>query len=1021
MGLDERHVVRTSVAVPDGSGLYRLGSGYVIATGLVLTAAHVLEPAEGTAAEKGQFAEIARMGADWEPATVAWVDPDRDIAVLSCPTLTAPAVVRWGRLVGSDPIEWGAAGFPVASVDPKFGRQVEHAFGRTSPITGREAGRLALSVESREAKGRDSPWAGLSGAAVFCAEFLVGVVTADSGNYAKSLVGQRAEDFCQASQLTELLGQALVLEGVSRSARGLPTFAATRMPWSRGWPIARRAGLPKQLSAIADLVAIAVQREWSYEAIYRQLDDPYAMSVKWSPADAELTTSWANIERLASTGSGWPVAAGPWARSPAELAGGDNDLVSVLNLVPTRRLVVTGAPGSGKTVLLVRLILDLLERRRPGEAVPVLLPLASWNPAKDDLNDWVERWLVTNIPALAQQLPDSPGLTRARAMLEAGLFLLILDGLDEMQTALRHQGIAKINEALLPGQAVVLATRTEAFSDAVRGSAKLAGAAGITLLQVDPDTIFDYLRDSAGSTFTADGWEAVRRAVKTDGQLPAAQALSTPLMAALARTVYNYSPGSSDASVDQPPTELLDQTHFPTANSITQHLFRAFVPAAYRVHPHPARRGKFSATKARRCLTFLAANMTRVGSGATDFEWWRLPGATPSMFASLTIGLFVAAIGTLGIPYPGLGIGLIASAVVVLLGRRLIAQGKQGLGAGLIGGIIGAQLSVLPAIAIFGTGHHYGELVKFLDGAVGFAFAVTPFKNFLIGLAASFSGFLVTALYEQSALFASTRNTIGWFSHLIDGVGLGIIIGLVVALNGRRVPARAPRWSFLGSSGGAGCGLILTTVVWLQDGPRPGITFGLILTIGGLLAGGLYGTADPTDLTKAADPMEVLRRDRRTFLTMLSLGIPFGTGVLLATAPARGSFSSILGGLGVGITDLVAAGLALAFLQSTWGYFMLARVWLWIAGDIPWHIMDFLMDAHEKRGVLRRVGSVYQFRHFDLQRYLADRKVEPEEVRASLLLGLTVAIDSAGRTSCASRKCKTRIQLTLRLTFIHGL
>jgi predicted NACHT family NTPase len=56
----------------------------------------------------------------------------------------------------------------------------------------------------------------------------------------------------------------------------------------------------------------------------------------------------------------------------------------VCERVPTRRLLVLGEPGAGKTILLARGILELLKRRAPGESVPVLLPLASWNPADED-------------------------------------------------------------------------------------------------------------------------------------------------------------------------------------------------------------------------------------------------------------------------------------------------------------------------------------------------------------------------------------------------------------------------------------------------------------------------------------------------------------------------------------------------------------------------------------------------------------------------------------------------------------
>lgn len=229
MGLEERRVVRTAVRLADGGALYRFGSGYLIADGLVLTAAHVLERETGVAAQEDQPAEVACIEGAWQPATVAWADNGRDVALLTCPGLQAGGAVRWGRLTGSDPVDWGTVGFPAASVDEDGGRQAEHAFGRASPIGGRAAGRLALTVESREARGSDSPWAGLSGAAVFCGDHLVGVITADPAAYARSLAGRRAEDFCQDPGLVRLLAGPPALEDVAGHVRepGLADLRST--------------------------------------------------------------------------------------------------------------------------------------------------------------------------------------------------------------------------------------------------------------------------------------------------------------------------------------------------------------------------------------------------------------------------------------------------------------------------------------------------------------------------------------------------------------------------------------------------------------------------------------------------------------------------------------------------------------------------------------------------------------------------------------------------------------------------
>jgi hypothetical protein len=67
-------------------------------------------------------------------------------------------------------------------------------------------------------------------------------------------------------------------------------------------------------------------------------------------------------------------------------------------------------------------------------------------------------------------------------------------------------------------------------------------------------------------------------------------------------------------------------------------------------------------------------------------------------------------------------------------------------------------------------------------------------------------------------------------------------------------------------------------------------------------------------------------------------------------------------GVGLGAASLTAWG--------TWLVF--ARVWLPAHGRLPWRLPEFLEDAY-RRGVLRRSGAVYQFRHARLQDHLTQR------------------------------------------------
>ena len=92
--------------------------------------------------------------------------------------------------------------------------------------------------------------------------------------------------------------------------------------------------------------------------------------------------------------------------SPAHNAGRPSnkgrlqEVVDYYIRLQPRRMVITGAPGAGKTVLAVELILALLQARQPDDPVPVRLSAASWTVADEPgdpqaVADAVEGWLVS--------------------------------------------------------------------------------------------------------------------------------------------------------------------------------------------------------------------------------------------------------------------------------------------------------------------------------------------------------------------------------------------------------------------------------------------------------------------------------------------------------------------------------------------------------------------------------------------------------------------------------------------------
>jgi hypothetical protein len=134
------------------------------------------------------------------------------------------------------------------------------------------------------------------------------------------------------------------------------------------------------------------------------------------------------------------------------------------------------------------------------------------------------------------------------------MVLAVLDGLDEIGEGLRARAIVRINDALRPGQRVVVTARTGDYQRAVSPhdgpEVRLAGAAGITLCPLDAATVADYLRGSAGGPAGAAQWDQLLAALPTvvNG------ALSTPLMVSLARVIYNPRPGRQHSRSTPRPT-----------------------------------------------------------------------------------------------------------------------------------------------------------------------------------------------------------------------------------------------------------------------------------------------------------------------------------------------------------------------------------------------------------------------------------------------------------------------------------
>jgi NACHT domain len=660
----------------------------------------------------------------------------------------------------------------------------------------------------------------------------------------------------------------------------------------------------KDLESLAHRLAASVGSQWRREAQVRRLNEPYPLSVSWSAADPVLTDSWHSLEDLARTAVGRLSLSprGSWADGQDDLAGEGDDLAIILTWVPTGRLVVLGEPGSGKTMLMIRLALDLLRDRAESAPVPVIASLASWNPREQDLGKWLAAQLAIDHPMLAGPAPKGPeGMGTANcaeALFLGGLIMPILDGLDEIPDALRGPAISRINDALQPGQRAVVTCRTADYLTAVLpqdgDEVRLRAAAAVQLEPLSGPAVSRYLLADAGGAVARARWSPVVDFLGS--QAPAGQALTTPLAVSLARTIYNPRPGERVGGLRDPAElcspELADRA------AVESLLLDGLIPAAYRDS------GRWTAPQATAWLTFLARHLEYT-IGNSDFTWWQLPRAVPAAVRSWPLFLLASGVMTWILVVPlywlqGLALGTPVAPSVLFEFSAAVAI-----------------LSVILAAA----------------SRIGMLFMDKARENMPPAL--------------SRGLRFNPRVLVG-----VAGVCLYVCLAFTLAVNHQK-----------------------ETIHNLVDGLVTGLVGGLVLGLPASMAGG------PGDLSGTASPSVALVRDRRAAVARglvigLALGLMYGAAIVVfSDTPdtfiwaAGNIFFYGLFGLAGGL-PFISLGMGK---DTAWVSYALASWWLAMTHRLPWRMMGFLADAHD-RGVLRQAGAVYQFRHLELQRRLASRR-----------------------------------------------
>ncbi|SFB43544.1 NACHT domain-containing protein [Amycolatopsis marina] len=685
--------------------------------------------------------------------------------------------------------------------------------------------------------------------------------------------------------------------------------------------------VPVEVSEAADHLALVIGARLRREEELRRVHDPFPLPVRWQHAPARLADHWDNICR---------VPAGVTAGT-LDLSGEVGDIASTYRRVPSGRLVVLGRAGSGKTVLTLRFVLDTLAARAPGDAVPVIFNIGSWDPTTTPLRTWLVEMLQRDQPGLAAAAPG--GATLAAVLVDTGRVLPVLDGFDELAEGLHRPALETLNSLPMP---LLLTSRFDEYERAVTVVDVLTSAAVVELTDLTPDDLGGYLPRTArrvtsvDDNGTATAWDTVISALRdNDGAQGSPSAnlaavLTTPLMVGLARTVY------SD-SRDRDPTELLDTARFPTPHAIEAHLLDSFVPTVYSAQSAFDRNGttrqNWDADRVQHWLGFLADDLDRRGTG--DLEWWRMDGRLRGSSRVLLMTAFV-------------------TVITALLDWLIFA----------------------PVTAILTQREMYWHVVL-LDGlAVGPIIGI-PFGLLYLLMVVRKGGMLEPTrvrvrLRDRSSRQPGFRRKIA--ARFAAGVLGGAIAGVGYAIAGTILRVVSPNWAFTGDAG---------AIVWgtVVDAVGYAIIFalacGLVLALASVLEA-------PANLTTATSPADLLAANRTTALRLagvlalaLAFAITFGGSLLVSAVhafagPLPWELAWDLGvTLPLGLMGGLCAGLAYIVVFTAWGQWLaFTRFRLPLIDKLPWAVAALLDDAY-RRGVLRQSGAVYQFRHARLQEHLA--------------------------------------------------
>ncbi len=452
-----------------------------------------------------------------------------------------------------------------------------------------------------------------------------------------------------------------------------------------------------------------------------------------------------------------------------------------------RVLLVLGEPGAGKTTMLLQLVSHLLAAAEADDScpMPAVFALSAYRDNRP-LTDWLVDQLANNY--------ETPRKLAAQ-WIDAGRFVPLLDGLDEVDPSLRPMCAEAINafRQQHPGVALLVTARSRDYQTL---ATRLNMDKAIVLQPLTPEQIDTYL-SRRGPRLAG-----LRQSLVADQTLR--ELAQTPLMLSIMTLAYRRMPEEGGEMGGR----LLTSTQ----------LFDVY---AERMARYRGKDMRFAPSDTITWLTWLAKQLTREGKPTFFLEdmqpsWlaaddrprlarsmrllvflFLLAGALPASFLFMTFGRWGAALAVLLV-------GLAAAAVPALTGRFLWRArlpfnrietveslawswpyATLGLGVGVVGGLVlGALVGWLDRWSATAWATPWAALLAAAGGALGaFEAGLRP-------------GDLRLRMAPGQGVGQSLRSGVVVMTRVmvLAGVLLSVALGAASLLNGGDVILAAAPW-----------------------------------------------------------------------------------------------------------------------------------------------------------------------------------------------------------------------------------